>query len=142
LAKNVFSECSNFQSIEIGKSIQTLPDQCFKNCPYLSSSLFHGDAELNGKECFSGCSNFQSIEFGKSIQTLPDQCFYHCTSLHSTLFHEQIESISKECFSEFSNLQSIQIGKSIQTLPDTDLICEIMPFSEEFETNTHMLAKK
>jgi dynein heavy chain len=30
----------------------------------------------------------------------------------------------------------------VMVVPDTDLICEIMLFSEGFETNTHMLSKK
>jgi hypothetical protein len=78
---------SEFSSIIIPSSVETLESKCFADCESLSSITFELNSRLTiiESKAFSDLS-FQSMVIPMNIEILGSKCFSRCYSLSSITF--------------------------------------------------------
>jgi hypothetical protein len=81
----VFSNCPNFTTLNIGNSVQHIPDNAFYGCSGLTSVNFNAiNCTYMGSSSypvFSSCPNFTTLNIGNSVLSIPDNAFYGCSAL-------------------------------------------------------------
>ena len=87
---------SYIQSINIPKTLESLPNYCFNNCRKLISVTFDDNSKIEsfGNNCFS-YSTIESIIIPNSVKTIDTECFNECVNLSSIYFQDNsmLESI-------------------------------------------------
>ena len=104
LADNVFSGCTNLQSVHLSSSITSIGDNAFKNCSSLTvvanlnnivtigegafqncTSLTEAIINANSVESntFQGCTHLTSVTLGSRVSDIKEGAFRNCTALKS-----------------------------------------------------------
>lgn len=137
-----FYNCSNFTSLHIGSSVQTIPAYIFSNCTSIQGTLSLPNSLVSiGQNAFQGCSGITgTLHIKNSVQTIGQMAFYGCTGITSITIGVAVDSIANAAFGGMTNLSTINynaincnyaqsvfygnnvsqfnIGSSVQTIPD------------------------
>jgi hypothetical protein len=75
-------------SFVVPASIESLGEECFRNCVSLSEITLAQISSLKkiGAESFRGCLSLQSICLPTSVEILGEYCFSRCASLTALTF--------------------------------------------------------
>ena len=68
----VFENCSNFTKLNIGDSVQTIPDYAFQNCTGLTEITIPNSVTSIGQRAFGGCSKVTSLTIPGSVTSISD----------------------------------------------------------------------
>lgn len=117
----LFSPCSNLQKIIIGDSVQSIPNNAFRNCTNLDTIIWNAYNMTsypvdNTKHPFTGCSNLHTIIFGDSVQSIPARAFRNCYSITSVSMGDSVKSIGQSAFYGCNNITSNIILDSLNYL--------------------------
>jgi hypothetical protein len=118
--KSLLRSFGNNVEVEIGRSIECLCEQCFRDCKFLKVVKFESESSLTRIEesAFQNCSSLRSITIPRSVEILCKCCFSKCISLSSLVFESdsKLRSIPDSAFSGCSSLQSLVIPQSVESL--------------------------
>ena len=106
----------NCSEVKLPSGVTGLGEECFYNCPSLTSiNIPEGVTSLDSY-CFQDCSALTSVNIPESVVSLGEGCFYTCTALTSVNILGSVVSLGDYCFSECSSLTSIDIPVGVTSL--------------------------
>ena len=104
---------SNIESVDIPKSIETIPRYAFNKCRnLLSVTIPQGVSEIQ-TAAFSDCVSLESIRLPDSIKFIADNAFSYCEALKSIKIPEKIVQISESCFDSCVSLTRVDLPESL-----------------------------
>ena len=139
--KSPFAYCENLKTINIGESVEVIPDFFFNSIPNLETVNFPDHIASLGKGAFafSGIETINGLEELKNIEAIDDYTFYGCknltefdmTGLNVTEIgdyafatsglvtfngNDKLESIGDGCFEGCENLKTVNLGSNTETV--------------------------
>ncbi len=96
-------------SVKFSRSLKTIGDCCFTNCPLLTKVdlLNSRDLKSIGEQIFRSCSSLRSINFPRNLTSIGNTAFGYCSSLTSVTFPSSLSTIGEYAFDDCLNLSSI-----------------------------------
>ncbi len=119
MGSNVFSGCSNLQSVNLG-SVSSIPPNTFQNCYSLSSVTIPSTVTSIGDYSFYGCDALGSVTLPSSVTSIADTAFDECDNLNSlSIPSNGFYSSSDGCLYNNSGSRLIMVpaGKGTITFP-------------------------
>ena len=90
---------SGLISIDIPRSITSIPHQCFNGCASLISIQFPDTlTQIVASSNFTGCSSLVRIDIPEGVTSIPYACFQNCTSLQSVRLPSTLTDIASMVF--------------------------------------------
>ncbi len=83
LGTDLFKECSSLTSVNIPKSVTTIPSKMFKDCISLSSFIIPDHVKSIEYMAFSGCRSLSTIIFPEGLKSIDYNAFANCPMLKS-----------------------------------------------------------
>ena len=132
-----FANCTDLNSITIGKSVETIADEAFYNCSGLTTVNLPESVISIGGHAFYGCSGLTSIVIPNSVTSIGEEAFAYCESLAKILIGESVTSIGKGAFACYNLIKVIwnaincsDLDKGDKSIfgPYTDVIFNIKSF--------------
>ena len=120
-----FSEKQKLKSVTIGKDVNTINANSFKNCVELTSITIPNVTSI-GSEAFAGCRKLTSIAIPNGVTSLERDVFADC-GLISIIIPNTVSIIRNGAFQGCGNLKTVNIERG--TFP--------LRFQHGFEQNTH-----
>lgn len=139
--KSPFAYCESLKTINIGESVDVIPDFFFNSIPNLETVNFpdHITSLGKGAFAFSGIETINGLEELKNIEVIDDYTFYNCknltefdmTGLNVTEIGDyafansglvtfngngKLESIGDGCFEGCKNLKTVNLGSNTATV--------------------------
>ena len=82
------------------QTVDTIGNQAFENCKYLTSIVVPDNVSVVEGYAFSYCENVETVTIGKGVKELKLQCFYKMDNLKEvTIYSENIQKIGGAIFS-------------------------------------------
>ena len=116
------SNLDSLTSVTIPNSVTSIGDNAFYYCSSLTSVTIPNSVTSIGNSSFSDCGNLTSITIPESVTTIGDYAFYNCNNLATLNFNavncEEFGS-SYDYYHPFKNcpITTINIGDSVQRIP-------------------------
>lgn len=132
-----FANCTDLNSITIGKSVETIADEAFYNCSGLTTVNLPESVISIGGHAFYGCSGLTSIVIPNSVTSIGEEAFAYCESLAKIVIGESVISIGKGAFACYNLIKVIwnaincsDLDKGDKSIfgPYTDVIFNIKSF--------------
>ena len=102
-----FANCTDLNSITIGKSVETIADEAFYNCSGLTTVNLPESVISIGGHAFYGCSGLTSIVIPNSVTSIGEEAFAYCESLAKIVIGESVTSIGKGAFACYNLMKVI-----------------------------------
>ena len=114
LADNVFSGCTNLQSVHLSSSITSIGDNAFKNCSSLTVVANLNNIVTIGEGAFQNCTSLtEAIINANSVES---NTFQGCTHLTSVTLGSRVSDIKEGAFRNCTALTSINIPGTVITI--------------------------
>ena len=121
-----FYGCDGFDTLIIGKSVQSISANAFDGWSSVSTLIFNADScgymtsDWNNEiSVFTNCSNLTSLTIGEHVKYLPYLAFSKCNHLTGTInIPDSLKTISSNAFSGCTNIDTLIIGKGVQMMDD------------------------
>jgi len=110
---NVYSNCNNFTTLNIGNQVKTIPDFAFSGCSSLISVTIPDSVTIIGNYAFAHCSSLVSVTIPNSVTTIGKSAFSYCKKLTSIIIPDSVTSIGEMAFYECIGLTSVTISNSV-----------------------------
>lgn len=132
-----FANCTDLNSITIGKSVETIADEAFYGCSGLTTVNLPESVISIGGHAFYGCSGLTSIVIPNSVTSIGEEAFAYCESLAKIVIGESVISIGKGAFACYNLIKVIwnaincsDLDKGDKSIfgPYTDVIFNIKSF--------------
>lgn len=111
---------TNFTSITIPDSIESIGSYAFQNCPNLQSVDFGACVIQNGQfgtHIFQGCSNLTNVYMDKcTIPKISSSMFQACSALDTIVLPDNITGIEDWSFNSCSYLSYVRIPNSVTSI--------------------------
>lgn len=130
----IFKDCPNFTTLNIGANVKFIPDWCFygcdglstvtipscvtqigwgafSNCQGLTTVNFNADScnKNQGYYAFEGDSSLTTLNIGSNVKVIPHQMFQR-TGLTSVTIPPSVEHLGKEAFADCWNLTTVNFN--------------------------------
>ena len=109
LGEDCFYNCPSLTSISIPVGVTSLGRYCFQRCYSLTSITIPEGVTSLEPFCFKDCSSLTSITLPEGVTSLGDDCFAYCRALTSITIPESVNSIRMSCFSDCSSLTLVTV---------------------------------
>lgn len=117
----VFMGCDNLTELNVGNSVQVIPDHLFSYCNHITGSIvLPTSIHKIGSYSFCSCSGVTSVTIPMALDTVGNRPFLGCTSLH-TVNYNAINCYSTSVTTLFDGcylLSSIVFGSNVISIPD------------------------
>ncbi len=102
-----FIDKTNLETVVIGDSVTSIPDNAFSGCSNLTSVTLGNSVEIIGDAAFEYCSNLTSVTFGNSVKTIGDYAFYNCYGLKSIEIPSSADTVGDYAFWLCDNIKTL-----------------------------------
>lgn len=110
-------ESSSAFTIIIGKDVECIPSNCFKNNNVMNVLFEQGSVcESIGNYAFYGCTALTSVDIPSSVKSIGDSAFSGCTTLASANIRQGMTSIGEYAFSRCKNITSITVPNTVKSI--------------------------
>ena len=92
----------------IDKSVRSIDDFAFFECPHLLHVEFHKGVRRVGKEAFAHCPSLRHLRM-PGVSIIEDAAFFDCRSLIDVEFGDKLEIIRFAAFSQCTSLRQLRI---------------------------------
>ena len=106
----------SFESIELPYGLETIGNQVFCNCNYLTSIEIPDTVTSIGKETFRHCSTLKTVKLSKSLKEIPEGLFYQSSEITSVEIPEGVTSIGREAFFHVDKLETLTLPSTLKTI--------------------------
>lgn len=117
-----FYSCSKLKSVVIGKSVETISEDAFRDCKSLEKIVIPDSVKIIREYAFYGCENLTSVDFGNSLEEIGNEAFCYCSSLTSVVIPDSVTYIGDYAFLICENLTDFTIGKSLLSFDYSEII--------------------
>ena len=120
VANSAFVDCQNLKEVTIGKNIEIIGRNAFKDCKNLTVVNLDSPAlKTISSGAFQGCKALKAVVIPVNITTLGDNAFRNCKALTKvTMKSKVLESIGDNAFYGCEKLKDITIPATVKTLGD------------------------
>lgn len=112
LSYRMFYKCSSLTEVSLGSTLNTLDSLAFAYCTSLQQITIPDNVTqiLNG--CFGECSALEKIIFPKKLKEIAFQAFLNCGKLTSVTFPSALEKINRVAFYG-TGIKKVKIPSSV-----------------------------
>ena len=115
-----FNNCNNLTTLNIGNSVQTIPEQAFYGCGSLSGELVIPESvNTIGNNAFRNCSGFTGeLTLPESVTSIGNHAFYGCTGFTGDLvIPDAVNIVGSFAFYDCSGLNgTVTIGEAMSSI--------------------------
>ena len=97
---------SGITSFTVGSYLESIGDNCFKNCASLENIALGGKLMLIGENAFVNCTSLTQITVPDTVKNIGKKAFYGNTALESVKMSDNVIFIPDECFNKCSALKT------------------------------------
>lgn len=119
IGTQVFYNCQNLKTIDLGKNISKIPAQAFQTCKSLTDINIQGNITEIDSNSFQNCSSLVNINIPNTCLKFGNNVFASCTSLKQLNIPDNATLNGWFCPS--AKIQYFKIGKNITLTHDYDL---------------------
>lgn len=122
-----FSGCSSLENITLPETIKTIKDNAFSECKALKSITIPKGVEELGLEAFGFCTSLERVVLSEGVRKVGGFCFIGCQALKSLTLSSSLSEVGGNAFQGDSNIESVYI-------PDIYDWCSIRFENDEYDT--------
>ena len=111
-----WGEAVEIPAVIDGKSVTSIGNGAFRNCPGLESITIPYKVTSIGDSAFCGCTKLTSITIPDRVTSIGTNAFYGCTGLESITIPDRVTSIGINAFMDCYSLTSITIGGGVTSI--------------------------
>lgn len=111
-----FSNCKMLERVTLSDSIESMPDNVFKDCTNLSVINFPRVLKSIGANAFYGCKSLSEIQLPYSLEIIKENAFRGCTSLSGVTLPQSLISIGDYAFAECRSINEIELPQDLQII--------------------------
>lgn len=115
---NAFEYSYSMISITLPSTLETIGDNAFLSCDYLTTIDIPDSVTSIGDGAFTQCYSLTSISLSNSLESISDNCFLSCQQLTSIDIPSSVASIGDSAFMNCYNMESITFSNGLQTIGD------------------------
>ncbi len=115
---SAFQNCSNIQSVDFGKLVNSIGNYSFSGCSAITSLKIPAKVTRIGTSAFNGCTAITNVKFAKnhSCETIGEKAFYNCSGITSVALGNGLATIGEKAFMNCSKLASLTVPASVKTI--------------------------
>ena len=115
IGSKAFQE-SGLRTLDLsGTSLTSIPNNCCKECAYLTTVSLPDGATIINEEAFDGCTELISVKLPSALETICNNALSSCTSLTSVKLPSSLTTIQSYAFAA-SGLTSISIPSGVTSI--------------------------
>ncbi|MBR1687876.1 MAG: leucine-rich repeat domain-containing protein [Prevotella sp.] len=115
---NYFKDCVNLQSVIISEGVTHIGEHSFANCRKLREITIPGSVKTIGKGAFENCLSLSKVTIAEGTTAIGEEAFKNCKSLKSVSFANSVVEIGKASFSFCVSLEKLDLPKGLQVITD------------------------
>ncbi|HCT91705.1 MAG TPA: hypothetical protein DF613_10060 [Lachnospiraceae bacterium] len=113
-----FSECKDLVSVTIGRGLDAVADDTFRDCTSLTSIVIPSNVRWIGSDAFWGCKALARVDFAKGLENIGSSGFGYCPSLTEVILPGTLTGVEGNAFNGNDNLKTVTIPKSVTEIGD------------------------
>lgn len=137
LGSTVFNYCDALKSVELGGTLENIPNETFYNCSSLEDVILGEGVTTIGTRAFNNCSALKTIAFPSTVTEIGESAFNGCNAISSIYCYSEVPPTANDnsfpgdvytnatlyvsdtaeeaykaatCWSKFENVQGISVG--------------------------------
>lgn len=116
LGNGAFGACESLESVDFGKSLHSIGDDCFNYCKAVAVADMSATAiETIGADAFKNCAKLETAVFPATLAVLGRSAFAGCKALGSAALSEGVVEIGESAFSGCA-LTDINVPKTVKRI--------------------------
>lgn len=115
---NAFLNCPGLTSVTIASGVTSIGAEAFDGCSQLDSVIIPPLVTSIGDFAFSGCSALTFLTMGDSVTAIGNNAFVGCAGLKSITIPSTVTSLGGYIFENCSGLKTIIIPKGVTSIGD------------------------
>lgn len=104
-AYSFFRKSENLTTLNIGNSVEIIPESAFNECIGLKSLTISNSVKEIENSAFSSCKGLESVTMGNSVTYIGDYAFGWCENLTTITISNSITSIGESVFKDCNKLK-------------------------------------
>ena len=113
---NYFKDCVNLQSVIISEGVTRIGEHSFANCRKLREITIPGSVKSIGKGAFENCQSLSKVIIAEGTTEIGEEAFKNCKSLKSVSIADSVTEIGEAAFYECSSLETIVLPKRLHSI--------------------------
>jgi len=114
IEEQAFYGNESLRSADLPENIESIGDQCFRNCGLSGFVNLPDSLNSIGINAFDSNNYIESINIGAGLTTLSSNCFEECTSLSGVFIPDWFESLNNGVFLRCYDITTISLGNGIE----------------------------
>lgn len=98
---------SDLTYLEHAYNVQSIGDEAFKDCQYITSICLGNNITSIGASAFKGCTGLTSVKFGDRLTTIGESAFENCSSIELLYIPASVTSFGENAFNSCSSLKEL-----------------------------------
>ena len=113
IGNNAFADCTELQSIDFGKDLQSIGSRAFYNCKSLKKIRINNNLQFLGESAFENCTSLVSVRFPSTVETIERASFKNCTNLKKAILRTNLVDIKDEAFANCNMLSFVNFPDTV-----------------------------
>lgn len=113
LYTSCFEGCSALETVDLGTTIEELPNSVFKGCSSLTTIDIPKYIDVIPESAFQDCTSLTTVNFSDEVVDIWKYAFYNCTSLKDVSLPPDISRICAFAFANCDSLTHIDIPTTV-----------------------------
>lgn len=110
--------CSAVKEVSFPSGLESIGDQAFSRCKYLTGISLPSNLKMMGRLCFDKCEGLTEITIPSGVSRIPDNAFDGCVNLSSVTIEGDVSEIGNYAFNECVGLRHANLGNSLIAIGD------------------------
>ncbi|MBO6158636.1 MAG: leucine-rich repeat protein [Firmicutes bacterium] len=107
---------SDFTSVTIEGSIDSIGDHAFYDCPQLTTVTIEGGVGTIGKYAFYDCPQLTTVTIEGSVGSIGESAFIYCDNLTTVTINGNVGTIGQSAFFDCDKLTTVTINGNVGTI--------------------------
>ena len=113
---NYFKDCVNLQSVIISEGVTHIGEHSFANCRKLREVTIPGSVKTIGKGAFENCRSLNKITIAQGVISIGDEAFKNCISLEDVSIADSASEIGNEAFYGCKSLSTVVLPEGLKRI--------------------------
>ena len=117
---------TNLKKVDIPKSVESIQNECFSSCKYLTSVKLGNKTKFIGSGAFRHCEALKDINLPDSIESIESKAFRGCHNLSIARLPASLKSLYQYAFAGCKSIDKLHVSKDIIFFDNTAFLkCDI-----------------
>ena len=109
-------DCTELQSVTIGKGIKSISYRMFYNCSSLTEVSLGSTLNTLDSLAFAYCTSLQQITIPDNVTQILNGCFGECSALEKVTFPKKLKEITFQAFLNCGKLTSVTFPSALEKI--------------------------